>query len=301
MEAALSDNRIAVAGATGRIGTALIAQLVEAPVEVVALTRDVNTDRLPADLRRRAVDFADQATLEGAMQGASRLFLAHGTSPQQTENEIALIDAAVRAGVSHIVKVSAMGPASKLHPFDWHMKIEAHLATYDIGYTVLRASTFVDILTRDAISVASGTWGGSSKEGRVNLVDTRDVADVAFKALLDNHHVDAQRAFHLTGPAAVTMTEIAEELTRLLDRKVTYEHRTPEAQREYLIQIGWTEMTANMRLGLERIFRESVLSETTDTYKMFTGQEPRSVANWLADNIDAFQRGRYALDARGRA
>ena len=162
-------------------------------------------------------------------------------------------------------------------------------------------STFVDILTRDAISVASGSWGGSSKGARVNLVDPRDVPDVAFKALLDNDHVDAQRAFHLTGPAAVTMTEIAEELTRLLDRKVTYEHRTPEAQLERLIQIGWTEMTANMGLDLERIFRESVLSETTDTYKLLTGQEPRSVANWLADNVNAFPPGRYALDARGRA
>lgn len=296
----MSDNRIAVAGATGRIGKALLAQLVEAPVEVLALTRDVKIDRLPADVSRRAVDFADPATLESAMQGSTRLFLAQGTSANQTKNEIALIDAAIKAGVSHIVKVSAMGPPSKLHPWDWHMKIEAHLATYDVGYTVLRASTFVDILARDAVSVASGTWGGSSRDGRVNLIDTRDVADVAFKALLDNRHVDAQRAFHLTGPAAITMSEIAEELSRLLDRKVSYEHRTPAEQREHLLDSGWAEATADIRLGLERIFRDSVLSETTGTYKMVTGREPRSVANWLAENITEFQAGSYAMAASRR-
>ena len=63
---------------------------------------------------------------------------APGTSSRQVANEIALIDAATAVDVYHIVKLSVMGPPSRVHPFDWHMEIETHLAKKEIGYTILR-------------------------------------------------------------------------------------------------------------------------------------------------------------------
>ncbi len=167
-------------------------------------------------------------------------FLAHGTSTRQVANEIALIDAAMAAGVSHIVKLSVMGPPTRLHPFDWHMQIEAHLATLDVGYTILRPSSFVDILARAGAPVAAGTWGGAAGQGRVNLIDTRDIAEAARFAILDQENLNSQRAYHLTGPKAVTMPEVAEELSRLLGHTISYQHRTPTEHREFLIVQGST-------------------------------------------------------------
>lgn len=282
---------IAVAGATGRIGSHLTERLLDQPVQVVALTRDPNPDRLPKGVDRAVVDFEDADTLVNALDGVDRLFLAQGTSPDQVRNEIALIDAAVSAGVSHVVKVSAMGPPTRLHPFDWHMKIEAHMAKCDIGYAVLRASTFVDILiNRAAKAVVAGTWGGAAGNGRVNLIDTRDVADVAFAALLDNKHLGTQRAYHLTGPAAVSMQDVADKLTILLGQTVLYKQRTPAEQRDVLVASGASEMVVDIMLGLDHLFEDSVLSETTNTVLELTGQPPRSVESWLAENLPAFRR-----------
>jgi uncharacterized protein YbjT (DUF2867 family) len=236
------------------------------------------------------VDFADPSSLWDALSGADRLFLAHGTSAQQVENEIALIDAAVAAGVAHIVKLSVMGPASKLHPFDWHMEIEAHLARHDIGYTILRPSSFVDILARAAGPVAEGSWGGAAGDGRVNLIDTRDVADAARIALLDTAHPGSQRAYHLTGPATISMPEVADELSRLLGKSVTYEHRTPDEQREVLVGSGASDLVAGVLLGIDGLFRASVLAETTATFRDLTGKAPRSVGAWLRENIAAFRK-----------
>ena len=227
--------RIAVAGATGRVGSSLLSKLAAEPIELVALTRTSGAERLPSGVSLATVDFDARSTLENALRGANRLFLAHGTSPRQVANEIALIDAAVAAGVSHIVKLSVLGPPSRLHPFDWHMQIEAHLATCDIGFTVLRPSSFVDIMARAAAPIANDTWGGAAGDGLVNLIDTRDVADSAFAVLLDDAHVTSQRAYHLTGPTAVSMPGIADELSRLLGRAVTYQHRSPADQREKLL------------------------------------------------------------------
>lgn len=285
-----SRARIAVAGATGRVGSALIAGLASEPLDLVALTRNPNAEGLPAGVTIAAVDFDAPSTLDEALRGADRLFLAHGTSPRQVANEIALIDAAVAAGVGQIVKLSTMGPPSRLHPMDWHMQIEAHLATVDIGYTVLRPSTFVDILARAGTPVAADAWGGAAGSGVVNLIDTRDVADAARVALLDDAHPTSQRVYHLTGPRAVSMPEVAEEISKLLGRTVTYQQRSPAEQREKLLASGLSEFVADVLLGLDRLFYQSVMAETTTTFKALTGREPRSVAGWLGENISKFRK-----------
>jgi NAD(P)H dehydrogenase (quinone) len=282
--------RIAVAGATGRVGSSLISKLATEQIELVALSRTSGTERLPSGVSLATVDFDARSTLENALRGANRLFLAHGTSPRQVANEIALIDAAVAVGVSHIVKLSVLGPPSRLHPFDWHMQIEAHLATRDVGFTVLRPSSFVDILARAGAPIANDTWGGAAGDGLVNLIDTRDVADSAFAVLLDDAHVASQRAYHLTGPTAVSMPEIADELSGLLGRAVTYQHRSPAEQRERLLASGLNEFIADLLLGLDRLFYESTLAETTTTVRELTGHAPRPVTDWLSDNISLFRK-----------
>lgn len=282
--------RVVIAGATGRVGSALLSILRDDPMDIVALTRHSTAGRVPSDATFATVNFDDPSSLLEALRGADKLFLAHGTSAQQVVNEIALIDAAVAAGIGHIVKLSVMGPASKLHPFDWHMEIEAHLARQNIGYTILRPTSFVDILARAGVPVAEGAWGGAAGDGRVNLIDTRDVADAARVALLDAAHTDSQRAYHLTGPSTISMTEVAEELSQLLGRTVTYQHRTPNEQREVLIGLGASDLVADLLLGLDRLFRESVLAETTATFADLTHKAPRSVRAWLSENISVFQK-----------
>lgn len=281
--------RIVIAGATGRVGASLVQQLVGDPVDLVALTRDPKAARLPSDVELVGVDFEAPATLADALQGADRLFLAQGSSDRQVANEIALIDAAMDAGIPHIVKLSSMGPPTKVHPFDWHMAIEAHLATKDVGYTVLRPGPYADILGKVGSAVAADDWGGTAGDGLVNFIDTRDIADVARLALLDEGSVDVQRAYHLTGPAAVTMSDVAALLSQLLGREIVYKHRTPAEQRVALMASGFSETAADLRLGLEKLFNESVLAETTGTIGHLTRQKPRSLSDWLAGNLSLFR------------
>jgi len=282
--------KIVVAGATGRVGSALIASLASEPLDLVALSRKPDARRLPPGVSLATVDFDAPSTLHEALRGADRFFLAHGTSSRQVANEIALIDAAVAAGVGHIVKLSTMGPPSRLHPIDWHMQIEAHLATLDVGYTVLRPSAFVDILARAGAEVADDSWGGAAGDGLINFIDTRDVADVARVALLDEAHPTAQRAYHLTGPQAVSMPQIAEELSELLGRTVKYQQRSPAEQRDKLLASGLNAFIADLLLGLDRLFYASGFGETTATVRELTGHDPRSVAGWLRENISKFRK-----------
>lgn len=280
--------RIAIAGATGRVGAALIAGLAAEPVELLALTRKPDPQRFPAQVVQAAVDFDAPATLASALQGVDRLFLAQGTSPRQVDNEIALIDAAVAAGVRHIVKLSAAALPAKLHPFDWHARIEAHLLSRDIGHTMLRPTTFFDTLVRAGKPVQEGAWGGAAGHGVVNLIDTRDVADAARAVLLDPAGTDWQRAFHLTGSRSWSMDQVAAELTRLLGKPVTYTQRTPAEERGRLLAAGVSEFVAEVLVGLDRTVRESSLQEQTATVELLTGHAPRSLPDWLEENLPLF-------------
>jgi NAD(P)H dehydrogenase (quinone) len=154
----------------------------------------------------------------------------------------------------------------------------------------LRPSAFADVLKRSAGHIASDSWAGAADYGRVNFIDTRDVARVARVALLERVEPESQRAYHLTGPRAVTMHEIADELSQLLGRKVTYGKRTLAQQREVLLADGLPAFVADLLVGLDQAFRDSVMSETTTTVQEVTGEAPFPLSNWLAENISIFQK-----------
>jgi len=253
------------------------------------LTRRPDAAQMPEGASIAAIDFDQPHTLQDALRGADRLFLSHGTSPRQVANEIALIDAAVAAGVRQIVKLSALGPASRLNPFAWHMQIEAHLAQQPVASTVLRPSAYVDILKRAAGQIAADFWAGAAGEGRVNFIDTRDIADVARVALLEEFSSESQRAYHLTGPRAWTMRQVADQLSSLLGHPIVYNHRSPEEQRAALLADGLPPLVADLLVGLDQVFRESVLGETTSTVEALTGKPPRTLQQWLVENTEIFR------------
>ena len=92
------------------------------------------------------------------------------------------------------------------------MQIEAHLALQPIASTVLRPTTFNHVLKRLGPTDSRRCLAGAAGDGRVNFIDIRDVAEVARIALLEKIEPTSQRAYHLSGPRAWTMNQVAQEL-----------------------------------------------------------------------------------------
>ena len=42
-------------------------------------------------------------------------------------------------------------------------------------------------------------------------------------------------------------------------------------------------------VGLDQMFLESTMSETTSTVEQLTGKAPRSLTEWLTDNLNVFR------------
>jgi hypothetical protein len=85
------------------------------------------------------------------------------------------------------------------------------------------------------------------------------------------------------------MQQVAAQLSSLLGHPVIYNHRSPQEQRAALLAEGLSPLVADLLAGLDQMFRESSLGETTSTFETLTGKPPRTLEQWLAENIEMFR------------
>jgi NAD(P)H dehydrogenase (quinone) len=283
---------ILVTGATGSIGRYLVRRLKDDQAPFRALVRDERKGRaLGCDFV--VGDFDDPDSVAAAMEGVDRLFLnAGGAQPTTGEQPMirqqkTAIDAAREAGVGKIVKVSVWGAreGGKLAT-GAHWQIEQHLKTTGMDWAVLQPGGFMqNFITGAGALTDDGNLIGAYRDSRVSYIDCYDIAACAV-VLLTGTHGNGE-SFVLTGPEALTHTEIAEKLSAALGRIVKY------------VELSADKMAANLKAqGLPPQFADDVvalwdevaagsLAATTTTVKDLTGREPRTFDEFLANNHDA--------------
>src|SRR5258705_11901006 len=109
--------KIGVSGASGHLGSAVVSELLQRPGrhEVVAITRTPETVSGPA--QGRFGDYNRPESLAEAYAGLDRLLIIPTVDPEKRgAQNVAAIDAAVRAGVKHIAFMSAAGTRQEEEP-----------------------------------------------------------------------------------------------------------------------------------------------------------------------------------------
>ena len=114
----------------------------------------------------------------------------------------------------------------------------------------------------------------------------RDIAAVAATALTEPGHDDA--TYTITGPAAITHTEIADAIGAAVGRKVTFIDVPPAA-----FEASLRGMLPDWQLAglLEDYahYHRGEASDVTSTVEKVTGRAPRTAAEFAHDHADAFQ------------
>jgi uncharacterized protein YbjT (DUF2867 family) len=172
------------------------------------------------------MDFFDPTTWSRALHGVRTLFLLFPLPSNHAARTaiVPFIEAAQAAGCRHVVYVSVFG-ADRVRFIPHHI-VEAALRCSSMTWTVLRCSFFMQNLHRristHGLDIAErGELFIPAGDGRTTFLDARDAAAVAALAMRNpEHHRNV--VHHLTGPAALTMTEVADALTDHLGYRVTY-------------------------------------------------------------------------------
>lgn len=282
---------ILVLGATGVIGGEVCRLLAQAGTSFRAMARrQEQVDRFrKVGYDARLGDLDRPNTLPSAMTGIDTLFLVTAPTPAQLTQEIVAIDAAKRAGVGRIVKISA-SDCNVRSPIPWaksHARIGHHLRASGVDWTILMPTAFMQNFLWFKKPVARGYLPIATGAGSVSWVDTRDIARVAATVLTQDGH--SRATYFLTGPETFDMTAAASQLSQVTGRKVRYVDLPTTVFRTILRLTGRSRWMAD---GLVAQFADMVAGhhdiDPTCEIERLTGEPPTSFASFLRDHREAF-------------
>ena len=272
--------KLLITGATGNVGQALIEALLQknTDLEILAGLRHLSSaSPWKTELVEPITfDFMQPELCRRALTGVDVLFLLR--PPQIADVKAVfepLIEAAVAQGVGHIVFLSVQG--AEQNSVIPHHKIEKLIKQSGLSYTFLRPAYFMqnftttlrrDLLEKDLIYLPAG-------RAKFTLIDVDDIGRVGAEVMV-NPAAHENQAYDLTTPEPLSFGEMAQQLTEVLDRKISY--RSPN-----LLAFFWRKrqtavpvMMILVMIMLHYLPRFQSTPPTTQWVKKITGREPRS-------------------------
>jgi NAD(P)H dehydrogenase (quinone) len=286
-------SRILVLGATGQVGSAVIAQLRNtAAVEVIAAARNIAKAQalgVPAVY----LDLDKIETFAPALATIDRLFLVTGYTVDMLRQSKDLVCCAKRAGVQLIVHLGACGDDdTRVAHYGWHQFIERYIESSHLAFVHLRPEIFMQNLLGYGGEryVTQGVIRHYVGAARLSWVDCDDVAAVAAQCLSDPapHLGNTYRL----GYEALTYADIATLMTRAFGQPFRYEPRPPleflrnalaaGAEPAYMKCVfdSYTDFSNGLDEGAD---------ETFDNFMGLVGRKPRTFTEFLLRNKQHFR------------
>jgi uncharacterized protein YbjT (DUF2867 family) len=279
-----------VTGATGKVGSAVLAELANRSHRVRALVRD------PARLSVHAPnievvkgDFADAASLDAAMVGVEAAFLASAFDPRMTELQMNFVEAAKRAKLTRVVLLSGVGANAQqccVRTLRWHGQVEASLQIAGIQTTSLRSAFFFQNLLKHTV-LKDGIIAGPFRGILWPWIDARDVGAAAAAALTQPQHVG--KTYTLSTPEPLSYHDVALRLSSVLRTPIKYLDISANETRGRLRAEGASPVMIEAKLELWDAFASGYIKvEPSQIVKEVTGRDARTLEDFARDYRDRF-------------
>ena len=274
---------IVVTGATGNVGSPLVALLAAAGARVCAVTRTPDAAALPDGVRAVSSVFE-------ALPGASAVFV----NSRALGDDLADVVAVARhSGVRKLVALSAINADDDVarQPSrvrgDRNREAEQLCVDSGLAWVSLRPSVFAtNFAGMWSAQIRSGdVVGGPYAAASSAPIVEADIAAVAARALLTDEHV-GQR-IPLTGPQALTNTELVDVIATVLDRRLRYVEAPPEVVRERFVAIGLGAEFADAYIAMLADAVDKPALVTHDIEKI-TGRPATPFAVWVSEHRQLF-------------
>jgi len=284
---------ILVTGATGSVGRGLARELAAQGTPARMITRDAEKAKALEEQGFEVVvgDLERGEDVDRSLKGVESLFLLTSQQPRQAELQGSVVDAAKRAGVKRIVKVSGGSAVNAKESGSWvgraHWETEQEIKDAGLNYTFLRPNYFMQNLLMLAEPIRNGVLPVPLGDARTAMIDARDVGAVAARILATDGQHDGQ-VYDLTGAESLGFADVAVRLSRGLGREVRYVDPPLEAAVETMRGRGAPDWLVEHFQQVMTVFRSGAGAETTPTVEEVLGRPPRTLDEFIADHAEAF-------------
>lgn len=273
-------------------GHALIEKLLDRDdIEVRAMVRDRSKFTLTGtNLCVVEANMDDPASLEPVTRDITHVFVTSPMDEQITARETAVVDACKVNGMPHVISIYGAVRHDGDHLDALHLAAIEHLKSSGLPWTLVSPNSVMETsLISSKEEIAMGQMSGISGEGRIGMVALDDVASVMAAVATSEGHESAN--YELTGPAAVTLGEVAEAFTRVLPHPVNYVDMSEEAFAQMLMEYAGFTTAEEVEIQVIchlRAWKEGRASLVTDTVEQLIGRGPMSVEQWIQKNQAMF-------------
>lgn len=290
------SRHLLVTGASGRLASSVIDHLLNqhgiAPASIIATTR--HPQRLDAlaqhGVQVRMADFDAPRTLASAFADAERLLLVSTDAPsgRRLDQQRAAIEAAVQAGVRHVVYTSIPNPDSGSPiPFAAdHRGTEEVLALSGMTWTVLRNAWYMENLLRFLPpAIASGTWSSAAATGRVAYIARNDCARVAAAVLASRRN--GNEVFDVTGSESLSTQDIALLASAVVGSPIRVDPVAVATLHARLLSAGLPPPAADLFVAYDVNTALGRVAKVSPTVTELTGTAPQTLSHFLVQHHQA--------------
>ena len=269
--------KILIVGGTGKIGSAVVQQLLERKADLRLFVRDQKTT-VPAGVETMVGDLMDPPAVERALAGIDKVYLLNAVTPDELTQALIVYDLSKRLGVKHVVyhSVFRVDAFPDVPHFASKLAVETALRTFDVPWTVIRPNYFIqnDEMLKDAIQ--GGVYPMPLGERGISMVDVRDIAEAAAIALTTSGHEG--KLYNLNGPDAISGPSAAQIWSELLGKPVHYPGADMDAFEEAARKRGPAWSAFDIRMMFQGYLERGFVAEAGDLESVtaLLGHAPRS-------------------------
>lgn len=272
----------------GKVGSEAAHLLVQRQTPVRVLVRDPKKGKaLVAEGIEIVVGDLDvPESIDEAMAGVTAVVLVSPAVPAQELNVIA---SAARAGVEHVVKATSKASAdSPIARRRGQTEIEAGLAASGLPYTLLRSNAYMqNTLLLAPVIAKTSSFGSSAGKGLAGMVDSRDVGAVAAE-IAASPASHAGKTYWLSGSELISNYDVADVLSKLLGRTITYRELSFEEDKSAMVRAGLPEAVAEQNAQAFSLTAEGDAEWVSDDVQAILGREARSYEQFATDYAAVF-------------
>ncbi len=277
---------ILITGASGNVGRAVLEEVQKTGKPFRAMYRSQDdASKAPPNVSTVIADFADMDSLKKALAGVDSVYLVCSPIPDLVKLESNVIDACLEASVKHVVLNSALGAEDYAKSFPaWHRQVENKLKSSGLAYTILRPNGFMqNIAAYQAPSIrAQSAFYAAMGNAPTSFIDVRDIAVVVAKALASpTEH--AGKTHELNGPEAVTYAELADRISKVANRKITYVDIPESAQQKSMLDLGMPAWQVTALLELQQYYTSGRGGQVTNVLPQLLDRQPRTLNKYLEE------------------